>query len=285
MSCSATARGFGRSATTLLIVCSTLSCNEQPAPPPATLVVVGTEYAFEAPAEIASGVVTLHLENEGRTELHNAAVIELSEPHTPADFVEAAAGDTTSAPWAIQVGGVESIPPGTEAEVILNLRPGPHLIVCFHQLRAAGQSRGQPHYELGMIAPLLVTAERSDAPPPHEDATLTLFDYGFSLSTPLHRGPQLLHVVGAGPQNHNVLVWRLEDGRTEADLLAWLESDQSSPPPAQALGGMSSLSPGRHAYLPLDLSPGSYVLVCLVPDEADSRSHASHGMVLEFSVA
>lgn len=260
------------------------SCGGE-APPPPELLVVGTEYAFDAPPRTASGIVTVRLRNDGIEELHNAALMRLTDDHTLQDFVESMAQSTIAPPWAIHVGGVESIPPGAEAEVILDLQPGPHLIVCYHELRRPGEMRGQPHYALGMIAPLEATDAITGAPPPEADVTLTMFDFGFALSDSLDAGPHLLRVIGAGPQPHNVLLWRLAEGRSQADLIDWLESDRTVPAPAQLLGGMTAVNAGRYAYLPLDVDPGRYVFVCLVDDAEDLRFHMSHGMALGFGVS
>ena len=74
------------------------------------LFVAGTEYAFDAPREIESGVVTVRLVNEGVTELHNAALIRLTSGHTLDDFSEWMRDSVNSPPWAVHVGGIESIP-------------------------------------------------------------------------------------------------------------------------------------------------------------------------------
>jgi len=260
-------------------------CGDEVVAPAPELLVIGTEYAFEAPQQTASGIVTVRLRNNGVEELHNVAVVRLTDDHTLQDFVESKARDPISPAWAVHVGGVESIPPGAEADVVLDLSPGPHLLVCYHELRQPGEIRGQPHHALGMIAPLEVTGRPTNVPEPESDATLAMFDYGFSLSKPLVEGPQVLHVIGAGPQDHNVLLWRLAEGRSPADLIEWLESDRTSARPAQPLGGMTALSAGQQAYLPLNLEPGEYVLVCLVSDREDHRFHVSHGMALEFVVS
>jgi len=271
-------------AATLLVGVLT-SCGGEVATTVAELLVIGTEYAFDAPTHAASGIITVRLKNDGVAELHNVAVMRLTDDHTLQDFVESKARDPISPAWAVHLGGVESIPPGAEAEVVLDLRPGPHLIVCYHEKRESGEVRGQPHHALGMIAPLQVTSETTGARPPEADATLAMFDYGFALSDSLDAGPHLLRVVGAGPQPHNVLLWRLADGRSQADLIEWLESDRTAARPAQPLGGMTALSVGQHAYLPLDLEPGRYVFVCLVSDAEDHRFHVSHGMALGFVVS
>lgn len=243
------------------------------------LLVIGTEYAFEAPAEFTSGVVTLRFVNKGSTELHNAALIRLADGHTQEDFSKAMRISLPAPEWAVHVGGVESIPPGTEARAITILEPGSHLIVCYH-----GEGKGTPHHALGMITSLDVVGPGSDEPEPEFDVGLVMFDYDYALSGSLKAGHQTIRVVGAGPQTHNVLIWKLHAGKTANDLAHWLESDRSTPRPAQPIGGLTALAPGERAYLPIDVKPGRYVFLCLVPDVDDKRTHLAHGMIREFNI-
>lgn len=198
------------------------------------LLVVGTEYAFDAPREIESGVVTVRLVDEGVTELHDAALVRLTSGHTLNDFSERMRDSLNSPSWAVRVGGVESIPPGAEAEVVV-LEPGPHLIVCCH-----GEGQGRPHHALGMIALLDVVPSESSAPEPEFDIDLVMFDYGYALSDSLDAGFHMVRVVGGGPQIHNVLIWRLAEGETAADLTQWLESDRTALRPARPVGGLTA---------------------------------------------
>ena len=41
---------------------------------------------------------------------------------------------------------------------------------------------------------------------------------------------------------------------------------------------------GSHAFIELDLKPGSYGLLCFVPDAKDGKPHAAHGMMRVFTV-
>lgn len=243
------------------------------------LLIIGTEYAFAAPSQIASGIVTIRFVNDGSTELHNAALIRLKGGHTLQDFTDYMRDGVQAPDWAVHVGGVESIPPGTEAQATVILEPGLHLIVCYH-----GEGQGAPHHALGMISSLDVVGSRSDETEPEFDVDLVMFDYGYALSDSLSAGRQILRVVGAGPQVHNVLIWKLMEGRTATELVQWLESDRTSPRPGQPLGGLTALSPGERAYLPIELESGRYVFLCLVPDARDGRFHLSHGMMKEVEI-
>ena len=47
---------------------------------------------------------------------------------------------------------------------------------------------------------------------------------------------------------------------------------------------MARLGPGAIAYLPVELSPGEYVLYCLVSDPATGRPHIELGMFRSIQV-
>ena len=243
------------------------------------LLVIGTEYAFAAPSRIESGIVTIRFVNAGSTELHNAALIRLTGRHSLQDFADHMRDGLQAPDWAVHVGGVESIPPGTEAQAKVILKPGHHLIVCYH-----GEGQGIPHHTLGMITSLDVIGSSNDDPEPEFDVDLVMFDFGYALSNSLKTGQQTIRVVGAGPQVHNVLIWKLRNGNTATELVQWLESDRTTPRPGHPLGGLTALSPGERAYLPIELEAGRYVLLCLVPDVGDGRFHLSHGMMKEVQI-
>jgi hypothetical protein len=243
------------------------------------LLVIGTEYAFAAPSQIASGIVTIRFVNAGSTELHNAALIRLTGGNSLQEFADYMRDGLQAPDWAVHVGGVESIPPGTEAQAKVILKPGPHLLVCYH-----GEGQGVPHHALGMIASLDVVGSSSDDPEPEFDIDLVMFDFGYALSDSLKVGQQTIRVIGGGPQVHNVLIWKLREGKTATELVQWLESDRTTPRPGRPLGGLTALSPGERAYLPIELEAGRYVLLCLVPDVGDGRFHLSHGMMKEVQI-
>ena len=54
--------------------------------------------------------------------------------------------------------------------------------------------------------------------------------------------------------------------------------------PGLPLGGVSPLAAGGTSYLPVDLQPGRYALICFLPDMKDGKQHFEHGMVQEFEV-
>jgi uncharacterized cupredoxin-like copper-binding protein len=121
-------------------------------------------------------------------------------------------------------------------------------------------------------------------PEPAGDVTVTMNDYGFAVTQPLTAGTHTLRVENVGPQLHELMLLALAPAKGAADVVAWDKDGMKGTPPARPLGGIVGLTPGRRAAFTVTLAPGRYVLACFVPDVADAKSHAAHGMVREIVV-
>jgi hypothetical protein len=127
-------------------------------------------------------------------------------------------------------------------------------------------------------APAVAAAE------PTADVVVTLSDYAFTFSTPLTAGTHTLRVENAGPQMHEISFERLAEGKTMQDYTAWGQAGMKGPPPSMPVGGLVGPSVGQHAYLTIDLAPGTYLVTCYVPDESDQKPHVAHGMIQEITI-
>jgi hypothetical protein len=47
---------------------------------------------------------------------------------------------------------------------------------------------------------------------------------------------------------------------------------------------MQGLNPGSSGYPALNLQPGTYAAICLIPDPASGKPHAALGMAKDFTV-
>src|SRR5690606_14122239 len=77
-------------------------------------------------------------------------------------------------------------------------------------------------------------------------------------------GRQTIRVENAGLEQHHVLFFELMPERTLEDFNVWLRTGMQGEAPASLVAAMAGLSAGAEAYLEVDLTPGEYVLVCLV---------------------
>jgi hypothetical protein len=248
---------------------------------PNVVTVIARDFAFAAPDTIPAGVTTIRLVSEGPN-LHHAQLIRLDQGKTFADFSAAlrAAKPTDPPPaWAIPVGGPNPPAPGEEASTTQMLEPGNYALVCF-----VDTPDKVPHVMKGMSRALVVVPSTATTAEPTPTATMQLVDYGFNTTPPLTAGKQTIRVENAAQQPHEVFVARLDSGKTTQDLLKWLDKMEGAPP-AKPLGGVAFIAPGSHVFLPLDLAPGDYALICFVPDAKDGKPHFMHGMATQIKVS
>jgi hypothetical protein len=245
------------------------------------------EFSFDAPKTIAAGMTSFKLVNDG-TMLHHMQIMKLAKGKTFADLQAAMKKPGPPPAWLISVGGPNAAVPHGTVEATLNLEAGNYVIGCF----VPSPGDPTPHVMKGMIQPLSVTAAggvaqsgtaMEDAPTP--DVHLVLKDYGFTFSKPLHAGKNVIHVMNEGPQEHEAVFVKLAPGKHIADVNAWVTKEgMKGPPPGTPIDGMASLAKGRTGIFTANLTPGTYGLICFVPDAKDGKEHSMHGMTSEFTV-
>ena len=240
--------------------------------------VTTTDFKFDAPAEVPAGHVTFRLVNKG-PQLHHVQLIQLRDGKTVEDFMAALKAGGPPPGWAIEAGGPNPREFGDTASTTVLLEPGNYAMLCF----IPGPD-GVPHVMKGMYRPLTVTPGADTAAEPTADVVMKLVDYGFELSRPIPAGRSTIRVENAGPQPHELVVVRLDQGKGPMDFAMWGEKMVGAPP-GKLDGGVSGIMPGAHAYVTLDLAPGEYGLICFVPDAKDGKGHYRHGMAKKITVA
>ena len=250
------------------VMLSALSGATAPTTSPTEIVVTATDFSFDVPERVEAGLVTIRLVNRGET-MHHAQLLRLDDGHTVADLRAAlAAGDDPA--WAKPMGGPNVILPGMEARASVVLRAGGYAWVCW---LGAGESS---HVAQGMVHGMTVEgAGGGELPRP--TALVRLSDYDFAIDPPLSAGNHVIRVRNTASQPHELVLVRLQPGRTAEDLLAWLETEEG-PPPGMPIGGVVGLAQGEANNIEVTLEPGAYALLCFVPDRTDGRPHVMHGM-------
>jgi hypothetical protein len=244
------------------------------APPPAPNMVhvTATDYAFQAPDTLPSGVTTFHLMNEGK-EPHHVVLLKL--PFADLQKVNLAGPPP---PDLVVLGGPNAAPPGGTAEATVDLIPGSYTMVCL-----IPGADGKPHMMRGMARPLVVTQGSSTAAMPVADITVKLTDYAFEVTGPLTAGRHVVRVEDAGPQMHELVFVKLEPGKTVQQMVAWLEKPEG-PPPGSLVNGAAPMTVGVVNTTTVDLSAGDYGLICFVSDSKDRKPHFAHGMIKQITV-
>lgn len=242
------------------------------------VVVKTTDYAFDAPDQINAGVVSIRMENNGK-EPHHTQLARLAEGKTIADL-QAAFGQGEEAALALLefAGGPAALDPGKSQEVVLNLKEGNYVLLCF--ISAAD---GTPHFVKGMLKPLQVVAGGQGAQAPKADGAVSLKDFSIGMPAEVKAGKQTWEIKNEGPQPHEMAVIKLAPGKTMDDVGAFFQAP-SGPPPFESVGGMQALQAGESGWAVVDFQPGNYVALCAVPDPASGKAHAELGMITPFTV-
>jgi uncharacterized cupredoxin-like copper-binding protein len=245
----------------------------------ASVTVKATDFAFEAPEQVAAGAVTMLLENHGK-ELHQAQLVRLEDGKTAEDLAQALKTHGPTPSWIKWVGGPNGVAPGQRSNATAVLGPGQYAYLCL-----IPSPDGKLHSAKGMVRPFQVTAtsSTSSAELPAADITIKLVDYDFEPSRPLTPGRHTIMVENAGPQPHELVLLRLAPGKKVEDFARWAES-LKGPPPAEPLGGVVVLEKGGRGTFTVDLTAGDYGFICFVPDTKDGKFHFAHGMMKNFKV-
>jgi hypothetical protein len=242
----------------------------------------GLDYAFDSPDTIEAGLVTLNFENIGKED-HHLQIVRIADGVTFEDFMTKLQTEGEAAfALAEFVGGVGVLQPGISQAVTVNLqKPGFYIALCF-----VSSSEGVPHLALGMIKPIEVVAPADvvATDTPEADLKVQMLDFGYDIPTEVSAGKQTWEVVNAGAQPHELLVAKLEDGKTLTDVMNFLLGGEEGEAPYEFQGGAQAMATAYSNFVEFDLAPGSYVALCFVPDPATGKPHVALGMVRPFTV-
>lgn len=246
---------------------------------PSAVTVIATDYSFDAPAELPAGLTTFHLVNRGPS-IHHIQLVKFGEGKTMNDFAAALKAGGPPPKWISMEGGPNPSELGDTAITTVTLEPGNYAMICF----VPGPD-GIPHVAKGMAQPLTVTAGAgAGAAEPEADVVMKLVDYDFELSKPIPAGRHTIRVENAGPQEHELVIVKLDSGKEPNDFAMWGEK-MVGKPPGTLHGGVSGLMPGGKAFVEVNLAPGEYGLICFVPDSKDGKGHYHHGMAKKVTVS
>jgi hypothetical protein len=110
-------------------------------------------------------------------------------------------------------------------------------------------------------------------------------EYAFDMPDTIPAGLTTLHLVDAGQELHHVQLVKLDQGKTVNDLVKALQKGPGPLPSwATEEGGVNAPRPGGgEASTTLDIAPGSYAVVCFIPD-ANGVPHIMKGMTRPLTV-
>ncbi len=141
-----------------------------------------------------------------------------------------------------------------------------------------------------LLLPLVLAAcakpEEPAAPPATpQEVSYTASEYAFAGPDTITPGMTHLTLVNQGAQLHQMVLGRLAEGKTIADLMAFMQANPTGDPDFVTWsGGVGALPPGGTGSSMSDLAPGTYVLFCFTNDMGDPTPHVAKGMIKEVVV-
>lgn len=245
------------------------------APPASVVVVTAYDFAFKAPDSLAAGVVTLRLVNRG-AEAHQLVLMRLDDTTSVERVMRSLVSDKSGTTGVHAASGIESAAPGRSNETSVVLRPGRYIMVCELPSRD-----GKAHVTKGMLHALTVSSRgmASDTALPAAAATVRLTDYHIELSAPLRPGTRLVRVENEGKYRHHLIVARILHDATLAEIDKW--DGVSKPAPIETIGGAAALDPGYASVAALRVTPGRYILACILSSGPANKMHYQLGMETE----
>ncbi|HVE64719.1 MAG TPA: hypothetical protein VNB94_13085 [Mycobacteriales bacterium] len=257
-----------------------------PTPPPVenAVTIKGVDYGYvlDKPA-VDSGTTKITFANEGKdahmlvfgaiaagkTFADAQAVLKTEDEKDDSAVFSNFGGDSKAGPF----GTPDILTAGASTTTYTELKPGSYALICFFPT-----PDGKPHFAAGMLAEFTVNATATTAAAPTTTAEATLADDKITIPD-LSSGKATLKVTNTGKKDHNFFLAKIPAGSTlEAQnaLVAKYFMGQAKVETLGELfqGGVSALPPGSSAVLELNLSPGTYVVICTESDsDEDGKEH------------
>jgi len=107
---------------------------------------------------------------------------------------------------------------------------------------------------------------------------VTATDYAFQAADTLTSGVTTFHLMNEGKEAHHVVLLKIP-------FAEFQKANPAGPPPSDlvVLGGPNAAMPGGTAEATVDLTPGSYTMVCFIP-APDGKLHLMKGMARALEV-
>ena len=259
--------------------------------------------ALEGPQQLQTGYHIITLQNNGEGEgSADVMLVRITGDATIEDIVAGfqavdqafmGGGDPVAAINEVlemgELWGGPASDTGAASSVGIDLPEGRYAVVAtvhggeHHE----GEEAAPPAPPMYATVALEVTAGEETTEAPQADVRVPMVDFAFALPADIQAGAQTWEVVNQGQQIHHLVLMKLQEGKTMEDVQRFMET-QEGEPPADEVGHTNVLSPGASNYIDVDLTPGTYLALCFMPDhlgDATGQPHVMLGMMQNFTVA
>lgn len=224
---------------------------------------------------VPAGLYTFQFINE-RTETEYSPVIgRFNDGVTMEEFNEAlSVDDGLGAVFLVTLFGGTNIMPDDNVSISYYLEPGEYMLL---EINEEGP---------GDMSPFTVVESGAELEEPQADVTLTMVDFAFGVPSEMPSGDLLWKFENTGEQWHEAAIYSVADGTTREDILASFEAgEEGDGGEFEQVFFWAPMSAGAEAWISIDLEPGTYAILCFLPDlTGDFSPHIAHGMVQVFTV-
>jgi hypothetical protein len=260
------------------------------------IMIIATDFAFGMPRHVQAGLVTMTLLNEGEKD-HAAQIIRLNDGVLVPDVTTALQdGLGSSFSLVSLMGGPGHTPSGGHQTVVQELSPGKHMVID-----TVVNEQGIPQFLTGIPRPFDVVESADFEEEPTAVEEIRMLDFSIEgFPAELTTGRHVWRVTTEGQEPHELGFRSLDKGVTADMVIDMIEAYAAGTPevasPFDALtfmtglplanaGGIQAMDPGSTGWMVVDLEPGEYLAVCMVPSpDNDWAPHASLGMMQGFTV-
>jgi hypothetical protein len=226
------------------------------APAPAKVSWTATDSDFDVPESLESEPVEVTFSNEG-SQRHEAVLLKLHDNVTPDQVIKTMS--TKGPEAALQLGdlagGFDRTRPGGSQELLMQFGEGRYML--FDQ-QLFMKEKIAPSFEV-------LPASGPEVSTPDPDVEIRLDEFDIESPSVIPSGPITIRIANEGAQTHE---WAVVP-KGEKENLEF---------------GVHPLGPGITVWAEVDLAPGKYKAICMLPDTETGKSHASMGMKRPFVV-
>lgn len=235
-----------------------------------TVTAVATDEGIEFPPEVATGFVNINFENNRSEAPITPIIARINDGISIDDLAAAMAEDEMAAVSMLSLYGGMEVAAGETLSYTTELILGNYVIL---------ESEGD-----GFATFTVTEGDMTDMAEPESDVHLAMVDFGFGVPAFMPAGTQVWHLENIGDQWHEVAMFKAPEGiNSTADILDAMAAGQTEEP-EQAFF-WAPMGAGTQAWVTIDLEPGTYALLCFLPDfEGDFSPHMEHGMIQVFTV-
>lgn len=231
-----------------------------------------TADGLTAPEILPAGWVTLEIVNSAEAPFIGV-LMRLNDGVTLDNVFAAMTEDPLGMLPLVSLKGGPAVMPGQTVSITHELDAGSYVLLNF-----AG--------EVPQVAPITVEASAAAAAAPQADLEVVMVDFGYGLPLSVPAGAGVWRIENAGQQWHELAIAPVAADTTLDDVRALLaEGDESG---LQQLPILMPMDSGEVAYVSVDLQPGTYAIICNLPDVMNMDAMQVHhelGMIQLVTVA